>query len=119
MSTNRINIALVGDGRELSDMLAGLATRSRLLRLKISAVIDLGTDPNSPAREHAASIGIPLISANISDLNDLSELGLVIMASPSAADLADLRAKIPRELPVMGPESHDLIAGLHVQLIER
>ncbi len=117
MSTNRINIALVGDGRELSDMLAGLATRSRLLRLKIVAVIDLGSGDHSPAREHAVSIGIPLISGLISDLSGLDTLGLVIMASNSPTALAELRAQVPRELPVMGPDSHDLIAGL-VRLVD-
>lgn len=117
MSTNRINIALVGDGRELSDMLAGLATRSRLLRVKIIAVIDLGAEINSPAREHAVSIGIPLISSHISDINELDELGLVIMASNSPRALADLRAMVRSNLPVMGPESHDLIGGL-IRLVD-
>jgi len=114
---NRISIALVGEGRDLSDMLAGLATRSRLLRLKIIAVIDLSGDRDSPAREHARSIGIPLISAHIADLTDLAELELAIVASPSVDLLAAVRSGVRPGLPVMGPESHDLINGL-VRLVD-
>jgi len=109
---NRIRIALVGEGRALSDMLAGLATRSRLLQLKIVAVVDLGTDPDSPVREHARDIGIPLISSHMSDLYDLEDLALVVMASDLPDALAELRAGMPHHLPVMGPESHAIVEGL-------
>ncbi len=91
---NRINIALVGEGRNLSDMLAGLATRSRLLRLKITAVIDLGDDLESPAREHARSIGIPLISSHVADLQDLPDLELAIVATQSPDILAAVRGGV-------------------------
>ncbi|MDX2473422.1 MAG: PAS domain S-box protein [Candidatus Krumholzibacteria bacterium] len=117
MSTNRIKIALVGEGRSLSDMLAGLANRSRLLRLKIVAVIDLGTDTDSPAHQHARDIGIPLISSHVADLSGLPELGLVIMTSEMPEVLAQLRSIIPTDLPIMGPNSHDVINGM-VRLVD-
>ncbi len=117
MSTNRIKIALVGEGRSLSDMLSGLATRSRLLRLKIVAVVDLAHDPASPVREHARSIGIPLISSHVSDLYEIEGLSLVLMASDLPAELARLRAEMPQHLPVLGPESHAIVEGL-VRLID-
>ncbi len=98
-------------------MLAGLATRSRLLKLKIVAVIDLGSEPDSPAREHARSIDIDLIFFRMADLNDVDNLNLVVMTSDMPAALAELRAGVPDNLPVMGPDSHDLISGL-VRLVD-
>ena len=117
MSTNRIKIALVGEGRSLSDMLAGLANRSRLLRLKIVAVIDLGSDTDSPAHQHARDIGIPLISSYVADLSGLPELGLVVITSEMPEVLAQLRSIIPTDLPIMGPNSHDVINGM-VRLVD-
>jgi PAS domain S-box-containing protein len=114
---NRINVALVGEGRQLSDILAGLATRSRLLRLKIIAVVDCGPDLESPARDHARDIGIPLISSHVADLNDLANLNLVVIATAAPERVTEIRAALPRDLPVLGPESHDLINGL-VRLVD-
>ena len=56
MSTNRINTALVGEGRVLSDILAGLAARSNHLRLQILAVIDLSPQEDSSALDHAREL---------------------------------------------------------------
>jgi PAS domain S-box-containing protein len=117
VSTNRIRIALVGEGRELSDLLAGLANRSRLLRLAIVAVINLDTDPDSPASDHARSLGVPLISSRIADLAYLEELGLVVMASDLPEVLAALRAEVPGDLPVLGPDSRDMLNGL-IRLVD-
>ncbi len=98
-------------------MLAGLATRSRLLKLQITAVIDLGTGTKNPVRDHARSIGIPLVSAQITDLCDLTDLDLVIMASDLPLVLAELRKTSRANLPVMGPESYGIINGL-VRLVD-
>ena len=106
----------MGEGRELSDLLAGLATRSRLLRLRIVAVVDLG-GPDGEAREYARSIGVPVVSADVADLDGLEDLGAIVLAGGDPGALADLRTAFCRRIPVLGPESRTMLEGL-VRLVD-
>ncbi|MFT7699555.1 MAG: PAS domain S-box-containing protein, partial [Candidatus Krumholzibacteriia bacterium] len=114
---NKINIALVGQGRELSNMLAGLATRSNSLRLNIVAVIDLSPDLVSEARDHAQSIGIPLITNQLDDLHQLEDLNLIVATKGVDEALVKMRASFADNVAVMGPEIHEVIEGL-VRLVD-
>ncbi|MFT5315305.1 MAG: PAS domain S-box-containing protein, partial [Candidatus Krumholzibacteriia bacterium] len=114
---NKINIALVGQGRELSNMLAGLATRSNSLRLNIVAVIDLSPDLVSEARDHAQSIGIPLITNQLDDLHQLEDLNLIVATEGVDEALVKMRASFADNVAVMGPEIHEVIEGL-VRLVD-
>ena len=98
-------------------MLAGLANRSRLLRLHIVAVIDVGTGPDSPARDHARSIGIPLISDQLAELDHVDDLGLVLLTSALPDVQAELRSILADRVPVMGPDSLDVVNGL-IRLVD-
>jgi len=112
VSTNRINTALVGEGRPLSDLLAGLSTSSRQLRLKIIAITCLGSREDCLVLEHAREVGIPHISPNLEDLLDIEELRLVIVESSDPLLAARLRHMLPPDVSVMGPESREIIEGV-------
>ncbi len=114
---NKIKVALVGQGRELSDMLAGLATRSQPLRLIIVAVIDLSPGAGGGARDHAREIGIPLISQTIDDLEQVEDLNLVVATSGVDEALISMRAKLANSVAVLGPEIHEGIVGL-IRLVD-
>ena len=73
MSTSRINTALVGEGRPLSDLLAGLSTSSRQLRLKIVALACLGPEDDCLVLDHAREIGIPLLTTNLHEILDVEK----------------------------------------------
>ena len=77
MSTNRINTALVGEGRQLSDLLANLVTRSPLLRLKIVAIVDLDPQPNGFDKDLLQGSGVQDISTSIDDILTREDLDLV------------------------------------------
>ncbi len=98
-------------------MLAGLANRSRLLRLKIVAVIDLGPGTDSPARQHALNIGISLISSHVTDLSSLERLDLIVLTAEMPEIVTQVRDALPGDLPIMGPNSHDVIHGL-IRLVD-
>ena len=111
MSTNRINTALVGEGRQLSDLLAGLVTRSPLLRLKIVAVVDLDPGPDSPDLELLEGSGLGKITTSIDDILTRDDLDLVILGSDNHDVAAALRTGLFPHIPVLGPEAGKIIQG--------
>ena len=111
MSTNRINTALVAEGRQLTDLLAGLVTRSPLLRLKVVAVVDLDPGPDSPDLELFEGSGIKRISTDINDILIRDDLDLVILGSENHDVAAALRTGLFPHIPVLGPEAHKIIQG--------
>ncbi len=111
MSTNRINTALVGEGRQLSDLLAGLVTRSPLLRLNIVAVVDLDPGPDSPDLDLIRGAGIQKISTSIDDVLTREDLDLVILGSDNHDVAVALRTGLFPHIPVLGPEAHKIIQG--------
>ena len=119
MNTNRTSLrtALIGRGRELSDVLAGLASRSRLLGLEIVAVVDLDEGESSPARQHARDIGIPVVSADILDLRQQMPLGLVVQTEDLSSLRDELHRILPREVSILGPESASVFEGV-VRLVD-
>jgi PAS domain S-box-containing protein len=119
VNTNRINTALVGSGLELGGMLAGLANRARMLRLNIVAVIDIGEgeDQARPALDQAREIRIPHVGTDLDILPGLHNLGLVIIQSGPADIARDLRARLAPDLPILGPETRSIIAGV-IRLVD-
>ncbi len=111
MSTNRINTALVADGRQLTDLLAGLVTRSPLLRLNVVAVVDLDPGPDSPDLGLFEGTGIKKISTDINDILTREDLDLVILGSENHDVAAALRTGLFPHIPVLGPEAHKIIQG--------
>ncbi|MEN8007751.1 MAG: PAS domain S-box protein [Candidatus Krumholzibacteriota bacterium] len=111
MSTNRINTALVAEGRQLTDLLAGLVTRSPLLRLKVVAVVDLDPGPDSPDLELFKESGLKRISTDIGDILTRDDLDLVILGSENNDVAAALRTGLFPHIPVLGPEAHKIIQG--------
>ncbi len=116
MSTSRIDTVLIGEGRQLSDLLAGLATRSRLLRMEIVAVVDVGPGPEHPALDHARDIGVPLVGRSLDEINCRGDCDLVIMAI-EGPEADALRARFPAHLPVLGPRIVPVVEGI-VRLID-
>jgi PAS domain S-box-containing protein len=112
VSTSRINTALVGGGRPLSDLLAGLSTATRQLRLQIVAVACHESGDDCLVLEHAREVGVPLVTKNIDDILDVADLHLVIVESPDPGLAASLRHKLPPDVSVLGPESREIIAGV-------
>jgi PAS domain S-box-containing protein len=111
VSTNRINTALVGEGRRLSDLLAGLATRSPILRLQIVAVVDLDPGPDSPDLDLIHGAGIQKISTSIDDILTRDDLDLVILGSDNHDVAAALHTGLFSHIPVLGPEADKIIQG--------
>jgi PAS domain S-box-containing protein len=116
VSTSRIDTVLIGEGRQLSDLLAGLATRSRLLRMEIVAVVDVGPGPEHPALDHARDIGVPLVGRSLDEINCRGDCDLVIMAI-EGPEADALRARFPAHLPVLGPRIVPVVEGI-VRLID-
>lgn len=117
VSTNRINTALVGEGRQLTDLLAGLATRSSLLRLNIVAVVDLDPGPDSPNLDLIRGAGIQNISTGIDDILTRDDLDLVILGSENHDVAAALRTGLFPHIPVLGPEANNIIQSA-IRLVE-
>ena len=111
MSTNRINTALVGEGRQLSDLLAGLVTRSPMLRLNIVAVVDLDPGPDSPDLGLLEGTGVETISTVIEDILTRDDLDLVILGSDNHDVAAALRTGLFPHIPVLGPEANKIVQG--------
>jgi len=109
VSTNRINTALVGEGRQLTDLLAGLATRSSLLRLNIVAVVDLDPGPDSPNLDLIQGAGIKEISTGIENILTREDLDLVILGSDNHDVAAALHTGLFPHIPVLGPEAENII----------
>jgi PAS domain S-box-containing protein len=109
VSTNRINTALVGEGRRLSDLLAGLVTRSPLLRLNIVAVVDLDPGQDSPNIDLVHGADIEEISTSIEDILTRDDLDLVILGSENHDVAAALRTGLFPHIPVLGPEADNII----------
>jgi len=111
VSTNRIRTALVGEGRQLSDLLAGLATRSPLLRLKLVAVVDLNPGPDSPDLDLVSGTGLKEISTNIEDILTRDDLDLVILGSDNCDVASALCSRLSPRVPVLGPGANKIIQG--------
>ena len=111
MNTNRINTALVGEGRRLSALLAGLAAHLPVLRLKIVIVVDLDPGPDSPGLGLLRDTGLQMISTSIDDILSRDDLDLVILGSDNQNVAADLRAGLLPHIPILGPESDKIIQG--------
>ena len=111
MSTNRINTALVGEGRQLSDLLANLVTRSPLLRLKIVAIVDLDPEPNGFDMDLLQGLGVQKTSTSMDDILTREDLDLVILASENHDVAAALRTGLFPHIPVLGPEAKKIIQG--------
>jgi two-component system NtrC family sensor kinase len=90
-------------------MLAGLATRSSLLRLKIVAVVDVDPGPDSPGLEMVPCTGLKQISNNIDDILNRDDLDLVILGTDNHDVAATLRTGLFPHVPVMGPQSHKIL----------
>jgi len=116
VSTSRIDTVLIGEGRRLSDLLAGLATRSRLLRMEIVAVVDVGPGPEHPALEHARDIGIPLVGRSLDEISCRGDCDLVIMAV-AGPEAEALRERLPARVPVLGLKMLPVLEGV-VRLID-
>ena len=106
---SRTRTALVGEGPRLHEMLAGLSTCSRLLRLKIVVVVDLDPGPESPDLDQISGAGIKEISTNLDDILTRDDLGLVILGSDNYEVAASLRNSLSPQIPVLGPESETFI----------
>ena len=117
MSTNRINTALVGEGRQLSDLLAGLVTRSPLLRLNIVAVVDLDPGLDSPDIELLQVSGIKKLSTSIEDILTRQDLDLVILGSDNHDVAAALHTGLFPHIPVLGPEANKIVQSA-IRLVE-
>ena len=117
VSTNRISTALVGEGRQLSDLLSGLVTRSPLLRLHIVAVVDLDPGLDSPDMELLQVSGIKKLSTSIEDILTRDDLDLVILGSDNHDVAAALRTGLFPHIPVLGPEANKIIQNA-IRLVE-
>jgi two-component system NtrC family sensor kinase len=111
VSTNRISTALVGEGRQLTELLAGIAARVTLLRLKIVAVVDLDPGPESPGLEQLRGTGHREISTNLDDVLSRQDLELVILGSDNDGVAEALRSGLFPHIPVLGPEAEKVIQG--------
>ncbi len=111
VSTNRISTALVGEGRQLADLLAGLSSRSTLLRLRIVAVVDLDPCPDSPGLDQLRGTGLKEISTTLDDVLSRDDLDLVILGSNNNDVAAALRTGLFPHVPVLGPEANNVIQG--------
>lgn len=123
MNTNRneartaIRAALVGSGKPLSDLLAGLAARSSLLRLDILACIDLGPHLPQSGLEHARQVGVPVIGSRLEDLDQVPDLQLVILAADNPEVERALQVRLPAGVRLLGPETLPVFEGV-VRLVE-
>jgi PAS domain S-box-containing protein len=117
VSTNRINTALVGEGRQLSDLLAGLVTRSPLLRLNIVAVVDLDPGLDSPDIELLQVSGIKKLSTSIEDILTRQDLDLVILGSDNHDVATALHTGLFPHIPVLGPEANKIVQSA-IRLVE-
>ena len=61
---SRTKTALVGEGRLLAEMVSGLTTCARQLRLKIVAVVDLQPGPDSPGTPYPVSRATIFVSSS-------------------------------------------------------
>ena len=111
VSTNRINTALVGEGRQLTDLLGGIAARATLLRLKIVAVVDLDPGPESPGLEQLRGTGHREISNNLNDVLSREDLELVILGTDNREVVEALRTGMFPHIPVLGMEAAKVIQG--------
>ena len=119
MSTSRNNIRtlLVGSGRELSDLLAGVATRSRLLDLDIIGVVDLTTPAEPEARDLAKEMGIPLVVSDLDHLPPDIDPQLALLTSADSSLREKLTGLLPEGIPVLGPDTYRILEGM-VRLVE-
>ena len=111
MSTNRINTALIGEGRRLSDLLASLAAHSPVLRLKIVAVVDLDPGSDSPDPDLIREAGLQMISTSIDDILARDDLDLVILGADNQDVATALRAGLLSNIPILGPETDKIFQG--------
>lgn len=101
----------MGEGRRLSDLLAGLVTRSPLLRLRIVAVVDLDPGPDSPDLDLLMGVGLKSLATGIEDILTRDDLDLVILGSDNHDVAAALRTGLFPHIPVLGPEAGKIIQG--------
>ncbi len=119
MNTNRIEITtvLVGSGPTLGDLMAALATRSKLLHLNITACIDLGPSPAGKTLDHARQIGIPITGTHLDDLPPDHRPDLVILTTESPEVTTALRAKFPPNTALLTTSHLPLLQGV-IRLVE-
>lgn len=112
-----IRTALVGNGKPLSDLLAGLATRSNLLRLDIVACIDLGPHLLHSGLDHARQVGVPVIGSRLEDLDAATDVKLVILAADNPEVERALQERLPAGVRLLGPEALPMFEGV-IRLVE-
>ncbi|MBU8870361.1 MAG: PAS domain S-box protein [Gemmatimonadales bacterium] len=116
-SRNSIRTLLVGSGRELSDLLASLSTRSRFLELDLIGVVDLTTENEAEVRELAREMGILLVVSDLSDLPEDIHPQLAILTSAEASEYENLVRILPEGVPVLGPDTAGILKGM-IRLVE-
>jgi PAS domain S-box-containing protein len=116
-SRNSIRTLLVGSGRELSDLLASLAARSRSLGMDLVGVIDLTSDAGTEVRELATETGVPLIASSLDPLPGEICPQLAILTTGENRIRGSLVDILPEGTPILGPDTCGILEGM-VRLIE-
>ncbi len=114
-SKGRLPVSLVGQGDQLSDLLASLNARSRRLRIDVQSVIDCGKSDD--LADLVDQLAIPFYSTSLDDLPNQPVPGMVILSSDLPEVQKVLREKLPCDVPILGPKQGDLIQGI-ISLVE-
>ncbi len=111
----RLQLALIGEGEELGNLMARLNARSRTLRIQIQTVIDLSASEDN--RSLARDLAVPRFATEIDALAAGSPPGMVILTSDLPPAEKSIRSFLPVDVPILGPGQSGLIQGI-VRLVE-
>ena len=120
MNTSRINLEtfLIGQGRQLYELLTALSYRSRFLDLQIQAVADLEPDPDFPITELTRQIGIETVAYSLQPLLEMPAPELVIVTAADQDILGTLRAHLPATTTIIGPPASKMVTAISRLLLE-
>jgi len=112
---SRLQLALIGAGEDLGNLMARLNARSRTLGISIQTVIDLSNEQNNA--DLASDLAIPRFASKIEALAGGSPVGMVILTSEASGSMESVRKYLPADVPILGPQQGDLIQGI-IRLVE-
>lgn len=116
MKSDRLQVAIVGRGSDLTDLLVRLDSRARPLRLNIAQIVDL--DGSAGCVEICGQLSLPSPENYLNSLPVGPPYQMVVARHLTGGELRRLREIIGPQIPILGPEQEEFVDGL-LSLVDR